>query len=62
MRLWKLCVLGLRLLQDGDVGVGVFPERDEVFVTAASRLEFLQENNIRIEVASQNTETLPIRR
>jgi len=28
----KLRVLGLGLLQDGDVGVGVFPEREEVFL------------------------------
>src|SRR5215831_5657338 len=30
-------VLGLGLLQDGDVGVGVFPEREEILV---SRLRF----------------------
>ena len=28
----QLCVLGFGLLQDGDVGIGVFPEREEVFV------------------------------
>ena len=28
----QLRVLGLGLLQDGDVGVGVLPERQEVFV------------------------------
>jgi hypothetical protein len=31
-RLLKLCVLGFGLLQDGDVGVGVFPEVKKVFV------------------------------
>jgi hypothetical protein len=29
----QLRVLGFCLLQDGDVGVGVFPEREEVFVS-----------------------------
>ncbi len=28
----QLCVFGFGLLQDGDVGVGVFPEREEIFV------------------------------
>jgi hypothetical protein len=28
----QLCVLGFGLLQDGDVGIGIFPEREEVFV------------------------------
>jgi hypothetical protein len=28
----ELGVLGLGLFQDGDVGVGVFPEGEEVFV------------------------------
>jgi hypothetical protein len=28
----QLRVLGFGLLQDGDVGVGVFPEREEIFV------------------------------
>jgi hypothetical protein len=32
----QLCVLGLSLLQDGDVGVGVFPEGEEVLVSGAS--------------------------
>jgi len=31
-RLLQLSVLGFGLLQDGDVGVGVFPEGEEVFV------------------------------
>jgi hypothetical protein len=26
------CVLGFGFFQDGDVGVGVFPEREEIFV------------------------------
>jgi hypothetical protein len=30
--LLQLRVLSLGLLQDGDVGVGVFPEREEIFV------------------------------
>jgi hypothetical protein len=30
--LLQLGVLCLRLLQDGDVGVGVFPEREEILV------------------------------
>jgi hypothetical protein len=28
----QLCVLRLGVLQDGDVGVGVFPEREEILV------------------------------
>src|ERR1700757_1327257 len=32
--LLQLCVLGFGLLQDGDVGVGVFPEGEEVFVSS----------------------------
>jgi hypothetical protein len=35
---------------------------EEVWVTAHSRLGFLQENNVRIIVAAQNSETLSIRR
>jgi len=31
-QLLQLRVLGFRFLQDGDVGVGVFPEREEVLV------------------------------
>src|SRR5215831_743251 len=34
-RLLQLCVLGLGLLKDGDVGVGVFPEGEEVLVGCA---------------------------
>jgi hypothetical protein len=30
--LLQLRVLGLGFLQDGDVGVGIFPEREEIFV------------------------------
>ena len=30
--LLQLCILGFGLLQDGDVGVGVFPECEEVLV------------------------------
>ncbi len=30
------CVLGLGFFQDGDVGVGVFPEGEEVFVSGES--------------------------
>jgi hypothetical protein len=30
--LFQLRVLGFGLLQDGDVGVGVFPEGEEIFV------------------------------
>ena len=32
MLLLQFRVLGFGLLQDGDVGVGVFPEREEIFV------------------------------
>ena len=31
-KLLQLCVLRLGLLQDGDVGVGVFPKRQEVLI------------------------------
>jgi hypothetical protein len=31
--LLQLCVLSFGLLEDGDVGVGVFPEREEAFVS-----------------------------
>jgi hypothetical protein len=31
----QLRVLGLGLLQDGDVGVGVFPQREEVLICRA---------------------------
>jgi len=30
--LFQLCVLRLGFLQDGDVGVGVFPEREEILI------------------------------
>ena len=30
--LFQVCVLRLGFLQDGDVGVGVFPESEEIFV------------------------------
>jgi hypothetical protein len=30
--LWQLRVLGFGLLQNGDVGIGVFPEGEEVFI------------------------------
>src|ERR1700756_4710442 len=33
-KLLQLRVLGFGLLQDGDVGVGVFPEGEEVFVSS----------------------------
>ena len=33
----QLRVLRLGLLQDGDVGVGVFPEREEIFVGGERR-------------------------
>jgi hypothetical protein len=55
-------VLSLGFLQDGDVGVGFFREGEEIFITAASPLGLLQENNVKIEVTAQNTETLSIRR
>ena len=32
LSLLQLCVLGLGFLQDGDVGVGVFPEGEEVLI------------------------------
>src|SRR5438876_1476359 len=31
--LLQLPVLGFGLLKDGDVGVGIFPEREEIFVS-----------------------------
>ena len=36
VRLLELGVLGFGLLVDGDVGVGVFPEREEIFVRSFS--------------------------
>ena len=33
MQLLQFCVLCLGLLEDWDVGIGVFPEREEVFVS-----------------------------
>jgi hypothetical protein len=33
--LFQLCVLRLSLLQDGDIGVGVFPEREEILIGGA---------------------------
>jgi len=33
--LFQLCVLRLRFLQDGDVGVGVSPEREEILIGGA---------------------------
>jgi len=43
-------------------GSASFPEGEEIFITAASPLGLLQENNVKIEVTAQNTETLSIRR
>jgi hypothetical protein len=43
------------------MGVAVFPEREKPG-TASSRLGFLEENNVRIIVAAQNSEILSIRR
>ena len=34
--LLQLCVLGLGFLQDGDVGIGVFPEGEEILVGGES--------------------------
>ena len=33
--LFQLCVFRLGFLQDGDVGVGVFPEREEILIRNA---------------------------
>jgi len=33
--LFQLCVFRLGFLQDGDVGVGVFPEREEILIRGA---------------------------
>ena len=33
--LLQLCVLRFRLLEDGDVGVGVFPECEEILIGGA---------------------------
>jgi hypothetical protein len=38
--LLQLRILGFGLLQDGEVGVGVFPEREEVFVGDGRPLDF----------------------
>jgi hypothetical protein len=35
LELLYLCVFRLGLLQDGDVGVGVFPEREEILIGGA---------------------------
>ena len=35
-RFAKPCFLGLRSLQDGDFGVGLFPEREEILIGAAA--------------------------
>ena len=35
-QLLQFCVLCFRFFQDGDVGVGVFPEREEIFVGGES--------------------------
>ena len=34
--LFQLCVLCLGFLQDGDIGVGFFPEREEVLIGGTS--------------------------
>src|SRR2546426_11845558 len=36
VKLFQLLILGLSFLQDGDVGVGVFPEIEEVLVGGAA--------------------------
>jgi len=36
--LFQLCVLRLGLLEDGNVGVGVFPEREEILIGGAGVL------------------------
>ena len=46
----------------GECRGGVFPEDEKVSIAAASPLGLLQENNVKIEVTAQNTETLSIRR
>ena len=33
--LFQLCVFRLGFLQDGDIGVGVFPEREEILIGGA---------------------------
>ena len=33
--LLQVCVLGLGLLQDGDVGIGVFPKGEETLMSGA---------------------------
>jgi hypothetical protein len=52
-QLLQLRVLGLGLLRDGDVGVGIFPEREESLVGSVravgviwERLEILEEPNV----------------
>ncbi len=40
-QLLQLCVFCLGLLQDGDVGVGVFPEREEILECTAGFGGFL---------------------
>jgi hypothetical protein len=58
--LLQLRVLCLGLLQDRDVGVGVFPEGEEVLVSVL-RFGFLQEYHIRIGVAAQYAKIFAIR-
>ena len=47
----QLRVLGLGFFQNGDVGVGVFPEREEVLIRSAGiRLSaFLKTNYLRFD-------------
>ena len=42
--LLQLRILGFRLLVDGDVGVGVFPESEEVLVSCTGFGTFAREN------------------
>ena|SRR5437667_12638587 len=42
-RLLQLRVLRLGFLQDGDVGVGIFPEREEVLIGSAALGSFARE-------------------
>jgi hypothetical protein len=56
----QLRVLRPGFLQDGDVEVGVFPEREEILIHGL-RFGLLQEYNIGIGVAAQYTKIFAIR-
>jgi hypothetical protein len=60
-RLLQLCVFRLGRDRYGDVGVGVFPEGEEILARGALLSRFLQENHIGIGMPTQYAELLPVR-